>query len=197
MPDRIGATMGRGIEDGVVIDVVNRILPDDTEIPHLMLGVLEEFLLEIESNQALCPLRVAQDGQSNQYDYGPSDVAGWTKKTWNPGVYGQGVSPRVLALEFFPEDASNILSYVGNRVKFSVLGRGEGDMSDRDFNRYTRALIWLCLAWTLESVLPVTAAASNRSENADRAQAGLARVDSLLEAGQAAVAVREARCPVA
>ncbi len=66
-------------------------------------------------------------------------------------------------------------------------------MSDRDFNRYTRALIWLCLAWTLESVLPVTAAASNRSENADRAQAGLARVDSLLEAGQAAVAVREAR----
>lgn len=66
-------------------------------------------------------------------------------------------------------------------------------MSDRDFKRYTRALIWLCLTWTLGSVLPMTAAASHRSETADRARAGLARVDSLLEAGQAAVAVREAR----
>ena len=75
----------------------------------------------------------------------------------------------------------------------SVLGRGEGEMSDRDFRMYTRALICLCLAWTLGSVFPVITAASNRAETADRARAGLARVDSLLEAGQTAGAVREAR----
>ena len=64
-------------------------------------------------------------------------------------------------------------------------------MSDRVL--MTLTLIWLCLVWALGSGFPVTAAAADRSETAVRARAGLARIDSLLEVGQAATAVREAR----
>jgi hypothetical protein len=64
--------------------------------------MLEEFLLEVEPYQALRRLREAKGGQSDQYYHGPGDVTGWKEITWNPGEYGQGVSPRVLALEFIP-----------------------------------------------------------------------------------------------
>ncbi len=66
-------------------------------------------------------------------------------------------------------------------------------MINRGLGRFSRILALLCLLWTLGSVMPGTTAASNRSETAVRAQAGLARIDSLLEAGQAAMAVKEAR----
>ncbi len=59
--------------------------------------------------------------------------------------------------------------------------------------KFIPALALLFLAWTLVSVMPGTASASNRSETAVRAQAGLALVDSLLETGQAARAVSEAQ----
>ncbi|MCK9997211.1 MAG: tetratricopeptide repeat protein [Candidatus Krumholzibacteria bacterium] len=66
-------------------------------------------------------------------------------------------------------------------------------MIKRSLGKFLRIPTLLCLALTLASVMPGTAAASDRSETAARAQAGLARVDSLLEAGQAAMAVKEAR----
>jgi tetratricopeptide (TPR) repeat protein len=66
-------------------------------------------------------------------------------------------------------------------------------MSDGGLGKFIPTLALLCLAWTLGSVMPDTAAASNRSEIAARAQAGMALVDSLLEDGQAARAVSEAR----
>ncbi len=57
----------------------------------------------------------------------------------------------------------------------------------------TRTLAWLCLAWALGSVSPEVSAASTRSESADRARTGLAEIDSLLESGQSAAAVRKAQ----
>jgi tetratricopeptide (TPR) repeat protein len=66
-------------------------------------------------------------------------------------------------------------------------------MSNRGLLTFKLILACLCLAWALGSGLPGTVTASNRSENAARARAGLARIDSLLEAGQAATAIREAR----
>jgi len=66
-------------------------------------------------------------------------------------------------------------------------------MSNGGFVKFLPTLALLSLAWMLGSVMPGAAAASNRSEIADRAQAGLALVDSLLEAGEAARAVKEAR----
>ncbi len=66
-------------------------------------------------------------------------------------------------------------------------------MIHQGLGKFLWILTLCCLAWMLASVMPGTAAASNRSETAVRAQAGLARVDSLLEAGQASMAVKEAR----
>ncbi len=66
-------------------------------------------------------------------------------------------------------------------------------MSNGGLVKYIPILALLYLACALGALMPGTAAASNRSETADRAQAGLALVDSLLEAGQAAEAVSEAR----
>jgi tetratricopeptide (TPR) repeat protein len=48
----------------------------------------------------------------------------------------------------------------------------------------------LAVAWMVGCVHPGTSVASNRSEAADLGRAGLARVDSLLNAGQAAAAVK-------
>ena len=66
-------------------------------------------------------------------------------------------------------------------------------MSNGGLVKFIPTLALLCLACALGTVMSGTAAASNRSETADRAQAGLALVDSLLESGQAAEAVGEAR----
>lgn len=66
-------------------------------------------------------------------------------------------------------------------------------MSSGGLLKFNSALALLCLAWALGSLMPGHAAASNRSDTAARAQAGLALVDSLLEVGQAAEAVVEAR----
>lgn len=54
-------------------------------------------------------------------------------------------------------------------------------------------LAWVGLAWILGGLVPDPVSGASRSETAVLAQAGLARVDSLLEADQAALAVREAR----
>ena len=66
-----------------------------------------------------------------------------------------------------------------------------GGMSRRNLTALASA--WLCLWGACGGLCPVTAAASSRTETAARAQAGLALVDSLLGADQAALAVREAR----
>jgi len=66
-------------------------------------------------------------------------------------------------------------------------------MSRRILKTISRILVGLWLSWMLVSVYPAPATASIRSETAARARAGLARVDSLLEVGQATLAVREAR----
>ena len=52
---------------------------------------------------------------------------------------------------------------------------------------------WIALAWILGWSVPAPVSGASRSETAVLAQAGLARVDSLLEADQAALAVREAQ----
>jgi len=54
-------------------------------------------------------------------------------------------------------------------------------------------LAFVGLAWTMGLWAPVPVTAASRSETAALAQAGLARVDSLLGADQAALAVKEAR----
>ena len=64
-------------------------------------------------------------------------------------------------------------------------------MSNRSL--MTLTLAWLCLVWAVGAGFPVAAAPANRSETAVRAQSGLARIDSLLAAGQSATAVNEAR----
>jgi tetratricopeptide (TPR) repeat protein len=66
-------------------------------------------------------------------------------------------------------------------------------MSQRILQTISPILVGFCLSWTLVSNYPAPAAASTRSETADLARTGLARVDSLLEAGQATLAVHEAR----
>jgi hypothetical protein len=84
----------------VVIDVVNRVGPDDTEIPDLPLRMLEKFHLEVVPDQGPCMQGNSHGGQANQDQEDSGDLAAGEETVWNPNGGGQGVSPGVLVREF-------------------------------------------------------------------------------------------------
>ena len=91
MPNRIAKGGAGGLlVDGVIKNVVDRIGPDDTEVPHLASAVLEIFLFEVEADQ-----RVGLGGEGHHEQQSPhaqQDVA--ATNGWEPpgvgGVVGLG-----------------------------------------------------------------------------------------------------------